>query len=63
MSLEGYNLQTSVRYRVNPKLPCSVEYQLPSLRWQQIELCKTPEAARALLAKLTAEPQQEAHRD
>lgn len=60
--LERYNLQTSVRYRVNPKLPCSVEYQLPSLRWQQIQLCKTPDEARALLAKLTAEQKQEARR-
>lgn len=59
--IERWNLGTSTRYRVNPKLPCSVEYQLPSLRWQQIELCKTPDAARALLAKLTAE-QKEARR-
>lgn len=57
--IERYNLATSTRYRVNPKLPAQVEWQMPSGRWQIVQVCRTPAEARALLARLVAETKQE----
>ncbi len=58
MSIERWSLTTSTRYRVNPKLPAQVEWQMPSGRWQIVQVCATPAEARALLAKLAAEKQE-----
>lgn len=63
LSIEGYNVRTGTRYRISPKLPTQVEYQMPSLRWQVVQVCRTPDEARALLAKLASEGEQEAPRD
>lgn len=59
MSLEGYNVRTGTRYRISPKLPAQVEWQMPSGRWQIVQVCATPAEARALVAKLAAETKQE----
>lgn len=58
MSIERWNLGTSTRYRVNPKLPSQVEWQMPSGRWQIVQACRTPAEARALVAKLAADTQE-----